>query len=84
VLPKVEMDALFGLTEHSPGYRLTIDLPTQRVVRPDGHAIPFEVDAFRKECLLNGWDDIGLTLRHADKIREFETRRRAEQPWLFA
>lgn len=84
VLPKAEIDALFGLTEHSPGYRLTVDLPEQRVVRPDGHAIPFEVDAFRKECLLNGWDDIGLTLRHAEKIREFEARRRAEQPWLFA
>ena len=84
VLPKAEIDALFGLTEHSPGYRLTIDLTEQRVVRPDGHAIPFEVDAFRKECMLNGWDDIGLTLRHAEKIREFETRRRAEQPWLFA
>ena len=84
VLPKAEVDALFGLTEHSPGYRLTIDLPAQRVVRPDGHAIPFEVDAFRKECLLNGWDDIGLTLRHAEKIREFEARRRVEQPWLFA
>ena len=84
VLPKAEMDALFGLAEHSPGYRLTVDLPEQRVVRPDGHAIPFEVDAFRKECLLNGWDDIGLTLRHAERIREFETRRRTEQPWLFA
>ncbi len=84
VLPKTEVDALFGLTEHTPGYRLTIDLPAQRVVRPDGHAIPFEVDAFRKECLLNGWDDIGLTLRHAEKIREFEARRRIEQPWLFA
>ncbi|MCX7155934.1 MAG: 3-isopropylmalate dehydratase small subunit [Rhodocyclales bacterium] len=84
VLPKAEMDALFGLTEHSPGFRLSIDLPAQRVVRPDGYAIPFEVDVFRKECLLNGWDDIGLTLRHADKIREFETRRRVEQPWLFA
>lgn len=84
VLPKAEIDALFGLTEHSPGYRLSIDLPTQLVVRPDGHAIPFEVDAFRKECMLNGWDDIGLTLRHAEKIREFEARRRTEQPWLFA
>jgi 3-isopropylmalate/(R)-2-methylmalate dehydratase small subunit len=84
VLPKPEMDALFGLTEHSPGYRLTIDLPAQLVVRPDGHAIPFEVDAFRKECMLNGWDDIGLTLRHAERIREFEARRRSEQPWLFA
>jgi 3-isopropylmalate/(R)-2-methylmalate dehydratase small subunit len=84
VLPKPEMDALFGLTEHSPGYCLTIDLPAQLVVRPDGHAIPFAVDAFRKECMLNGWDDIGLTLRHAEKIREFEARRRTEQPWLFA
>ncbi|MDP1614008.1 MAG: 3-isopropylmalate dehydratase small subunit [Sulfuritalea sp.] len=84
VLSKTEIDALFGLTEHSPGYRLTVDLPAQVVVRPDGHAIPFEVDAFRKECLLNGWDDIGLTLRHAEKIREFEARRRVEQPWLFA
>jgi 3-isopropylmalate/(R)-2-methylmalate dehydratase small subunit len=84
VLPKPEMDALFGLTEHSPGYRLTIDLPAQLVVRPDGHAISFAVDAFRKECMLNGWDDIGLTLRHAEKIREFEARRRSEQPWLFA
>jgi 3-isopropylmalate/(R)-2-methylmalate dehydratase small subunit len=84
VLPKAEMDALFGLTEHSPGYRLTVDLAEQRVVRPDGHAIPFAVDAFRKECLLNGWDDIGLTLRHAEMIHEFEARRRAEQPWLFS
>ena len=84
VLPKAEMDALFGLAEHSPGYRLTVDLQAQRVVRPDGHAIHFDADAFRKECMLNGWDDIGLTLRHAEKIREFETRRRTEQPWLFA
>ena len=84
VLPKVEMDALFGLTEHSPGYRLTVDLAAQRIVRPDGHAISFDVDPFRKECLLNGWDDIGLTLRHAEKIREFEARRRTEQPWLFS
>ena len=80
VLPKAEMDALFGLTEHTPGFRLVVDLPAQLVVRPDGHAIRFEVDAFRKECMLNGWDDIGLTLRHAEKIREFESRRRAEQP----
>jgi len=84
VLPKPEIDALFGLTEHSPGFRLVVDLPAQLVVRPDGHAIRFEVDGFRKECMLNGWDDIGLTLRHAEKIREFEARRRVEQPWLFA
>jgi 3-isopropylmalate/(R)-2-methylmalate dehydratase small subunit len=84
VVPKAEMDALFGLTEHSPGYRLTVDLAAQRIVRPDGYVIPFDVDPFRKECLLNGWDDIGLTLRHAEKIREFEARRRVEQPWLFS
>ena len=84
VLPKAEMDALFGLTEHSLGYRLTVDLPAQKVVRPDGHAIPFQIDTFRKECLLNGWDDIGLTLRHADKIRDFENQRRTQQPWLFS
>ncbi len=84
VLPKAEMDALFGLTEHTPGYRLTVDLAAQLVVRPDGHAIPFQIDGFRKECLLNGWDDIGLTLRHAEKIRDYEDRRKREQPWLFA
>jgi 3-isopropylmalate/(R)-2-methylmalate dehydratase small subunit len=84
VLPKAEIDALFGLVEYSPGFKLTVDLPNQKVIRPDGHAIPFEVDPFRKECLLNGWDDIGLTLRHADDIRAFEERRRHEQPWLFS
>ena len=83
VCPKAEVDALFELAEHTPGFRLTIDLSEQRVVRPDGHAIPFEIDRFRKECLLNGWDDIGLTLRHADKIRDYEDRRRQQQPWLF-
>ncbi len=84
VLPKAEIDALFGLTEYSPGFKLTVDLARQQVVRPDGHVIPFQVDPFRKECLLNGWDDIGLTLRHADKIREFEDRRKQQLPWLFA
>ena len=84
VLPTAEIDALFAQVEATPGYQLTIDLPTQAVIRPDGKGIPFQVDAFRKECLLNGWDDIGLTLRHADKIRAFEDKRRIEQPWLFA
>jgi len=84
VLPKAEIDALFGLTEYTPGFKLVVDLEQQKLVRPDGHAIPFEVYAFRRECLLNGWDDIGLTLRHADKIKAFEERRRAEQPWLFS
>ncbi len=84
VLPVAEIDALFAQVEATPGYQLTIDLPRQVVIRPDGKAIPFAVDAFRKECLLNGWDDIGLTLRHAEKIHAYEDKRRDEQPWLFA
>ena len=84
VLPKNEIDALFGLTEFSPGFRLKIDLPQQKVVRPDGHAMRFEIDAHRKESLINGWDDIGRTLLHAEKIREFEERRKSQHPWLFA
>jgi 3-isopropylmalate/(R)-2-methylmalate dehydratase small subunit len=84
VLPKAELDALFGLTEFTPGFKVTVDLPQQKVIRPDGHAIPFTIDPFRKECLINGWDDIGLTLRHAEQIKEFEERRKHEQPWLFS
>ncbi|MBI4756105.1 MAG: 3-isopropylmalate dehydratase small subunit [Betaproteobacteria bacterium] len=84
VLPAAEIDALFALVEVTPGFRLRVDLPNQVVVRPDGHVIAFDIDAFRKECLIHGLDDIGLSLRHADKIRAFEERRRAEQPWLFA
>ncbi len=84
VLPAAELAALFAQVEGMPGYKLTVDLKQQVVIRPDGKALPFAVDAFRKECLINGWDDIGLTLRHADMIRTFEDRRRVEQPWLFA
>ena len=84
VQPAKAIDVLFGLVEATPGCHLVIDLAQQKIVRPDGVSLAFEVDAFRKECLLNGWDDIGLTLRHADLIREFEARRKAEQPWLFA
>jgi 3-isopropylmalate/(R)-2-methylmalate dehydratase small subunit len=83
-LPEKEVEQLFLQCAGTPGYRLHIDLDKQVVVRPDGHAIKFDVDAFRKYCLINGFDDIGLTLRQADKIREFEARRRIEQPWLFA
>jgi 3-isopropylmalate/(R)-2-methylmalate dehydratase small subunit len=83
VLPKAEIDALFGLTESTPGFSLTVDLAMQTITRPDGAVMPFQVDTFRKECLLNGWDDIGLTLRHADEIRAFEERRKRELPWLF-
>lgn len=84
VLPAAEIEALFQQVVANPGYRLVVDLRAQTVTRADGKALAFEVDAFRKECLLNGWDDIGLTLRHADKIKAFEEKRRIEQPWLFA
>jgi 3-isopropylmalate/(R)-2-methylmalate dehydratase small subunit len=84
VLPKSEIDTLFGLVEYTPGFALAVNLEAQTLTRPDGYAIAFEVDPFRKECLLNGWDDIGLTLRHAEKIRAFEERRKQMFSWLFA
>jgi 3-isopropylmalate/(R)-2-methylmalate dehydratase small subunit len=77
------MDRLFDAVARTEGYRLRVDLPTQTVTTPDGESIPFEVDEFRKYCLLNGLDDIGLTLQHADAIRAYEVRRRQEAPWLF-
>ena len=83
VLPTQIVDRLFAETLATPGYRLVVDLPNQVVRTPGGEAIPFDVDPFRKECLINGWDDIGLTLRHADAIHAYEDRRRHEQPWLF-
>lgn len=84
VLPKGAIDALFAAVLATPGYRLRIDLAAQVVVTPEGKSLEFTVDPFRKECLLHGWDDIGLTLRHADEIRDFELRRRREQPWIFS
>jgi 3-isopropylmalate/(R)-2-methylmalate dehydratase small subunit len=82
VLPESVVDGLFNEVAAFPGFELTIDLAQQVVVRPQGETIPFEVNAFRKYCLLNGFDDIGLTLRHADKIRAFEAERLATKPWL--
>ena len=84
VLATEQLDVLFSQVLETPGYKLLVDLENQKIVCPDGKSFAFNVDPFRKECLLNGWDDIGLTLRHADAIRAFETKRRAEQPWLFA
>ena len=81
-LSEAEISQLFDEVNVTPGYTLTIDLPRQRVVTPQGREIPFDVQPFRKECLLNGWDDIGLTLRHKEKIAEFEARRLATKPWL--
>jgi len=83
VLSPAVVDKLFNETETTPGYRLTIDLAAQKVVTPAGEVFNFEIDDFRKHCLLNGLDDIGLTLQHVGDIRKYETRRRQEAPWLF-
>jgi len=77
------VDQLFKETEASEGYRLVIDLEAQTITTPAGEKIAFDVDPFRKHCLLNGLDDIGLTLQHADEIHAYEERRRQEAPWLF-
>lgn len=82
VLPDSTVAKLFDEVAAFPGYQLTVDLPRQIVVKPDGSEIAFDVQPFRKECLLNGWDDIGLTLRHADRIKRFEAERLAGKPWL--
>jgi 3-isopropylmalate/(R)-2-methylmalate dehydratase small subunit len=82
VLSEDQVSQLFADALAFPGYTLTIDLERQVVVKPDGEELPFEVQAFRKYCLLNGFDDIGLTLRHADKIKIFEAERLANKPWL--
>ncbi|MBE7369762.1 3-isopropylmalate dehydratase small subunit [Ramlibacter pallidus] len=82
VLPESTVAKLFDEVYAFPGYELTIDLERQVVVKPQGEEIPFEVQAFRKYCLLNGLDDIGLTLRQSDKIKAFEARRLATKPWL--
>ena len=83
VLAAHEVDALFAQCEATGGYALTVDLASQTVIRPDGVQYTFEIDAFRKHCLLHGLDDIGLTLRDEEAIRGFEARHRAAQPWLF-
>ena len=82
VLPESQVSRLFDEVLAFPGYRLTIDLPRQVIVKPDGAELPFDVQPFRKYCLQGGFDDIGLTLRHADKIRAFEAERLARMPWL--
>ncbi len=82
VLPEAQVARLFDAVAAFAGYSLTVDLPRQVIVEPDGSELPFEVLPFRKHCLVNGLDDIGLTLRHADKIRAFEAERLARMPWL--
>ena len=83
VLPRTDLDILFTQTAEQAGYRLTVDLAAQTVTTPTGASYQFEIDAFRKHCLLNGLDDIGLTLQQVDAIRAYEARRREEAPWLF-
>ncbi|MEO6023980.1 MAG: 3-isopropylmalate dehydratase small subunit [Burkholderiales bacterium] len=79
-----EVDQLFAEVAPVAGYRLTVDLDRQVVTTPSGTAFHFDIDAFRKYCLLNGMDEIGLTLKHADKIRLYEETRKINEPWIFA
>ena len=82
-LDMAQIDQLFSAVQNSPGYRLTVDLENGRLTLPSGEAVAFEIDPFRQHCLLNGLDDIGLTLEKIDLIRNFEATRRQENPWLF-
>ena len=82
VLPEAQVAALFAEALAFPGYTLSIDLERQVIVKAQGEEIPFDVEVFRKYCLINGLDDIGLTLRHSDKIKAFEAERLATKPWL--
>ncbi len=85
VLPEFQVDRIFHDVAAFPGFRLVVDLGDQTVAYPDGSQVfGFEVDAFRKHSLLNGLDEIGITLQHAVEIKTFETKRRIEQPWLFS
>lgn len=83
VLEEEVVEQLFQEMYAEEGYELTVDLEAQVVVKPNGETIAFEVDEFRKHCLLNGLDDIGLTLEDADEIRAYEAKRREQAPWLF-
>jgi 3-isopropylmalate/(R)-2-methylmalate dehydratase small subunit len=82
VLPETQVSSLFAEVLAFVGYQLSIDLERQVVIKPDGAELAFDIEPFRKYCLLNGFDDIGLTLRHADKIRAFEAQRILSKPWL--
>jgi 3-isopropylmalate/(R)-2-methylmalate dehydratase small subunit len=81
--PKI-VDRLFSEVQGTAGYRVAVDLEAQTVTTPGGESFRFDIDPFAKHALLNGLDEIGLTLEHADKIRAFEARHRERQPWLFS
>jgi 3-isopropylmalate/(R)-2-methylmalate dehydratase small subunit len=80
-IPQAEVDSLMGDASLGANAVISIDLEKQEITRPDGSRIPFDIDPFRKQCLLNGWDDIGLTMQHEKEIAEFESRRRLSEPW---
>jgi 3-isopropylmalate/(R)-2-methylmalate dehydratase small subunit len=82
-LTTAEVDQLFAAVQSSPGFTLEVDLDSQHVLTASGKIMRFEIDAFRKKCLLEGLDEISLTLQHAEEIRTFEEKRRASEPWLF-
>ncbi len=84
VLPAAKVAELFAMVEKAPGFKLQVELAEQRLTLPDGAQIEFEIDPFRKHCLLYGLDDIGLTLEKLAQIKEYETGRRQQVPWLFA
>ena len=77
------IDKLFSETDANPGDRLAVDLEQQTVTAPSGESYTFDIDQHRKHCMLNGLDDIGLTLAHAGEIKAFEAKHRERQPWLF-
>lgn len=83
ILSEKDVDELFKECFANIGYQLTVDLENQKVISPSGKEYSFEVDAFRKHCLLNGLDDIALTLQHADDIKAFEEKAKADRPWVF-
>lgn len=83
VLDAANVDSLFREQAAREGYQLTVDLEQQQIIKPDGSVIGFDVDAFRKHCLVNGLDDIGLTLQHVDDIKAYEMKRKQQAPWLF-
>jgi len=83
ILTEQQVDVLFKEMNAAEGYQLTIDLVAQKVIRPNGESFDFEIDAFRKDCLVQGLDEIGLTMQSADAIKEYEKTREASQPWVF-
>jgi 3-isopropylmalate/(R)-2-methylmalate dehydratase small subunit len=82
VLPQAEIDTLMEDARREPGARFSIDLASQRIRRPNADTIAFEIDPFRKQCLLGGWDEVSLTLRDEERIKSFEDQRRTQMPWL--